>query len=156
MTLHISFIVGALFLISTLKAQQIRVINASDRTPIEHVAVFNNSRESSAITDTLGVVDLSIFSQSDTVIFQHPSFLTQHISMQNLVNLRFIELERKNVMIDEFVISASKYRESKLIIPYMVDILEESMLRESTGMTAADILEGTGNILIQRTQGGGG
>ncbi len=62
----------------------------------------------------------------------------------------------KNVMIDEFVISASKYRESKLIIPYMVDVLEESMLRESTGFTAADILEGTGNIMVQKTQGGGG
>ncbi len=83
MTLRISFIVSALFLISSLKAQQISVINASDWTPIEHVAVFNNSRESSAITDTLGRVDLSIFTHTDTVIFQHPSYLTQHISMES-------------------------------------------------------------------------
>ena len=156
MKLRISFIVSALLLISSLEAQQISVINASDRTPIAHVAVYNVSRESSAITDTLGVVDLSIFTGSDTVIFQHPSYLTRHIHIPNLKNKRFVALERKNVMIDEFVISASKYRESKLIIPYMVDVLEESTLRESTGLTAAEILEGTGNILVQRTQGGGG
>ncbi len=156
MILRISFIVSALFLVSSLKAQKICVINASDRAPIENVAVFNNSRENSAITDTLGRVDLSIFTHSDTVIFQHPSYLTQQISMERLGRMSILELTRKNVMIDEFVISASKYRESKLIIPYMVDILEESTLKESTGMTAADILEGTGNILIQRTQGGGG
>ncbi|MDX2430645.1 MAG: TonB-dependent receptor plug domain-containing protein, partial [Bacteroides sp.] len=156
MTIRISFIVSALFFLTSLNAQQTSVINASDRAPIENVAVFNNSRESSAITDTLGVVDLSIFAHSDTVIFQHPSYLTQQISMERLENMSIVVLESKNVMIDEFVISASKYRESKLIIPYMVDVLEESMLKESTGMTAADILEGTGNILIQRTQGGGG
>lgn len=156
MTIRISFIVSTFFFLTSLNAQQTCVINASDRAPIENVAVFNNSRESSAITDTLGMVDLSIFAHSDTVIFQHPSYLTQQISMERLENMSIVVLENKNVMIDEFVISASKYRESKLIIPYMVDVLEESMLKESTGMTAADILEGTGNIMIQRTQGGGG
>ena len=156
MTLRISFIVSVLFLISSLNAQQISVINASDRSPIEHVAVFNNSRESSAISDTMGLVELGIFKQSDTLNFQHPSYITVRIPMQKLEMMKFVELERKKVMIDEFVISASKYRESKLIIPYMVDVLEESVLRESTGMTAAEILEETGNILVQKTQGGGG
>lgn len=156
MTLRISFIVSALFLISSLKAQKISVISASDRAPIEHVAVFNNTRESSSITDSLGIIELSIFGPSDTIIFQHPSFLTIHIPMKNLRNMSKVALERKNVLIDEFVISASKYRESKVNIPYMVDVLEESTLRESTGLTAADILEGTGNIMVQRTQGGGG
>lgn len=156
MKLPISFIVSALFLFSSLEAQEIVVVNASDGAPIEHVAVFNNSHESSAITDTLGRVDLSIFCPSDTVIFQHASYLSIHLPMENLQDMGKVALDRKNVLIDEFVISASKYRESKLIIPYMVDVLEESMLRESTGLTAAEILEGTGNILVQRTQGGGG
>lgn len=156
MLIRISFIISILFSITSLNAQQIIVIDASDRDPIEHVAVFNNSRERSSITDTLGMLDLSIFSPSDTLVFQHPSYLTQHLYMGKLKEMSFVGLERKNVMIDEFVISASKYRESKLIIPYMVDVLEESMIRESTGMTAADILEGTGNIMVQKTQGGGG
>ncbi len=156
MKLPISFIVSVLFLVSSLEAQEIIVVNATDGAPIEHVAVFNNSRESSAITDTLGRLDLSIFSLSDTITFRHPSYLTVHLPMGELKGQARLVLERKNVMIDEFVISASKYRESKLTIPYMVDVLEESMLMESTGLTAADILEGTGNILVQRTQGGGG
>lgn len=145
-----------MFSISTLNAQHIYVKDASDGDPIEHVAVFNNSREHSSITDSLGLLDLSIFTPSDTLIFQHPSYLNLHLFIGELEQLNFVEMERKNVMIDEFVISASKYRESKLIIPYMVDVLEESMINESTGMTAADILEGTGNIMVQRSQGGGG
>jgi len=76
--------------------------------------------------------------------------------MAELVDLTMIELNRKRILIDEYVISASKSRESKLIIPYMVDVLKENVLKESTGLTAAEILEGTGNIIVQKTQGGGG
>ena len=38
----------------------------------------------------------------------------------------------------------------------MIDVLDEPQLRRNPGLTAADILEGTGNIMVQRTQGGGG
>ncbi len=156
MAYRIGFILSTFFLFISLEAQQISVLSASNHAPIENVAVFSSSRESSAITDTIGIVDLSIFTSGDTVIFQHPSYVTSTISMEMLKGIKLVELVRKNVLIDEFVISASKYRESKLMIPYMVDVLEESMLRESTGLTAAEILEGTGNIMVQKTQGGGG
>ena len=33
---------------------------------------------------------------------------------------------------------------------------KQDVLMESTGLTAAEILEGTGNIVVQKTQGGGG
>lgn len=156
MQFRLTLILSALFFFSSLDAQELRVLSASDHAPIEHVAVFNSSRGSSALTDTLGKIDLSIFFKPDTITFRHPSYLTTRICMEELEKMSFVELERKNVLIDEFVISASKYRENKLMIPYMVDVMEESMLKESTAMTAADILEGTGNIMVQKSQGGGG
>lgn len=76
--------------------------------------------------------------------------------MKELSGTGIVLLDRKNILIDEYVISASKSKESKLIIPYMVDVMENDALRENTGLTAADILEETGNIIVQRTQGGGG
>lgn len=132
------------------------MISSSDRSPIEHVAVFNNSQDKAAITDSLGYLDLSIFPLSDTIIFQHPSFITIRSTREKLNGTAILALERRKILIDEYVISASKSRESKLIIPYMVDVLERDVLAETTGLTAADILEGTGNIMVQRTQGGGG
>jgi hemoglobin/transferrin/lactoferrin receptor protein len=38
----------------------------------------------------------------------------------------------------------------------MFDVLKEDQLKKSTGLTSAAILEETGNILVQKTQGGGG
>ncbi len=150
------FIISVLFLAFCLNGQQIQVISSSDHSPIEHVAVFNTTKEKGAITDSLGLIDLSMFADIDTVFFQHPSFITEQYPVNEISGRATILLQRKRILIDEYVISASKSRESKLIIPYMVDVLEDDMLRETTGLTAADILEGTGNIVVQRSQGGGG
>ncbi|MCK4749037.1 MAG: TonB-dependent receptor [Bacteroidales bacterium] len=150
------FIISSLFFLVQLRGQVIQVVSSSDRTPIEHVAVFNTSRERAAITDTLGWIDLSIFPFTDTIIFQHPSYITIRLARDQIRDRNTLSLDRKRILIDEYVISASKIRESKLIIPYMVDVLERNLLMETTGMTAADILESTGNIMVQRSQGGGG
>jgi len=132
------------------------VINSSDRRPIESVAVFNLSRDRAAITDSLGRIEISIFQSADTLIFQHPSYISKRYCKRDLRDQQKVLLQTKRILIDEYVISASKYRESSLIIPYMVDVLQDQKLMETTGFTAADILEETGNILVQRTQGGGG
>ncbi|MCK4990543.1 MAG: TonB-dependent receptor plug domain-containing protein, partial [Bacteroidales bacterium] len=139
-----------------MKGQQVQVRNQSDHTPIESVAVFNISRDKAAITDSLGMIDVSIFQSNDTIIFQHPAYMSKEFCRSDLSDQKEVFLQRKRILIDEYVISASKYRESSMIIPYMVDVLEDNVLMESTGFSAADILEETGNILVQRTQGGGG
>ena len=150
------FIISTLFFALQLEGQRVQVISSSDRSPIEHVGVFNFSMERAAITDSLGMINLSIFPLSDTIIFQHPSYMTTRFSKKEISGRHFIVLHRKRILIDEYVISASKTRESKLIIPYMVDVLDQNVLWETTGQTAADILEGTGHIVVQKTQGGGG
>ena len=156
MIYRILFIINILVFPSLLCGQVVQVICTSDRTPIEHVAVFNFSREQSSLTDSLGMIDLSIFPPGDSLIFQHPSYVMEKFSLADMLNQQQIVLHRKRILINEFVISASKTLESKLIIPYMVDVLKDEMLMESTGLTSADILEGTGNILVQKSQGGGG
>lgn len=156
MIYRIIFIICILVSAAVANGQQVQVINSSDGTPIENVAVFNITRERAAITDSLGMIDISIFPESDTMIFQHPSYLTKRYSRSEITGQQQVVLQRKRILFDEYVISASKYRESSLIIPYMVDVLKENVLMESTGLTSADILEETGNIVVQRTQGGGG
>jgi hemoglobin/transferrin/lactoferrin receptor protein len=156
MAYRILFIISILASASLLRAQQIQVINSSDRTPIESVAVFNLARDRAAITDSLGMIELSIFQESDTLVFQHSSYLLKTYCKSDLSSEQKVLLQSRRILIDEYVISASKYRESSLHIPYMVDVLQDQALMETTGFTAADILEETGNILVQRSQGGGG
>lgn len=150
------FIITILAFASQLWGQRIVVVSAPDKVPIEHVAVFNPSRHLASITDSTGVIDLSFFPEKDTLLFQHPSYQTVKMAKSDLPQNRQISMARKRILIDEYVISASKSRESTLIIPYMVDVLKDDLLSESSGLTAAEILESTGNIAIQKSQGGGG
>jgi hemoglobin/transferrin/lactoferrin receptor protein len=156
MPVRIAFIISVLVFSIRVFGQEITVLSDADYSPIEHVAVYNSTQSSAAITDSLGRIDLAIFALTDTISFQHPSYITRIFSLSELKDVESVLLHRKKILIDEYVISASKSRESKLIIPYMVDVLEESTLRESNALTSAEILEGTGNIMVQRTQGGGG
>ena len=71
-----------------LKGQQIQVINSSDLTPIESVAVFNLARDRAAITDSLGMIELSIFQAGDTLIFQHSSYLLKVVYLQSVLSFR--------------------------------------------------------------------
>lgn len=121
-----------------------------------NVAIFNTSRERAAITDSLGYTGPLIFIESDTLVFQHPSFNTAIFPFSEILDKDVIELSKRNILFDEFVISATKSRESKQIIPYKVGILEKKDLQNNTSQTAADILLETGNILVQKTQAGGG
>ncbi len=153
---RILFIISCLLLVSHLEAQQITVLSSGDRRPIENVAVFNTGRDRSTISDSLGKVELHHFPPGDTLYFQHPSYIALVLPLKKLKNDAFLYMERKNVLIEEYVISASKSRESKMTIPYAVEVLREKDLLQASGMTGAEILENTGTIMVQKSQGGGG
>ena len=98
MTYRILFIISALVFASMVNGQQLQVINSSDHSSIENVAVYNSTREKSNLTDSLGLIDLSIFPHSDTLFFQHPSFISRRLSMAEIAGQKQIELQRKRVL----------------------------------------------------------
>ncbi|MEZ5069411.1 MAG: TonB-dependent receptor [Bacteroidales bacterium] len=137
-------------------AQSLQLINAGDHAPVPYVAVFNQQKNRSTLSDSLGTIDLRLFKAEDTLEFQHPSYLSRKMPWSGLKGKQNLTLYRRNVLLDEFVISASKSRESTMEIPARVDVLAGDAIRHSGGFNSAEILEATGNILVQKSQGGGG
>lgn len=139
-----------------LQGQRIRVLSENSGEPVPNVALFNLNRERAAITDSTGMTGPLMFLPGDTVVFQHPSFNTRIIPYAEIRNKPVIRLSKRNILFDEFIISATKSRESKQVIPYKVSVLQEKDLGQTPSQTAADILLETGNITVQKTQSGGG
>ncbi len=110
MAYRILFILSILASAAALKGQKVQVKNYSDHVPVESVAVFNISREKAAITDSLGMIDISIFHASDTIVFQHPAYHSIEFCKSDLSDQYEVLMQRKRILIDEYVISASKYR----------------------------------------------
>lgn len=137
-------------------AQEIQVINGTTGDPVENVALYNQDQSRSIITDAEGFAHLNNFHQGDTVYFQHTSFLPVSFTYAELSNMRVVTLTRKVVIMPEFVITASKYRETQRDIPHMVDVITTEKLATLPSQNSADLLSSTGNIFVQKSQGGGG
>ncbi len=145
-----------LFSVNT-NAQTISVINSSTNEPIENVAIYNQDHKLSTITNEKGTADISHFNDADTLYFQHTAFVSYKIAKTDVPGMKNkVKLERKIVIIPEFVLTASKWKESKREVPHMVDVISPIKMKRLHNQTSADILTSTGNVFIQKSQAGGG
>jgi len=145
-------------LISLLSySQNIQIINYSTGLPVENVALFNSKMNKSTLSDEQGIANIESFNIDDTLIFQHPSYKTHNVVKREILNNKgIIQLEKRVILMDEFVISASKTLEKKNEIPYKIDLLKKDDIENSLAQNSSDLLTETGSILIQKSQGGGG
>jgi hemoglobin/transferrin/lactoferrin receptor protein len=138
-------------------AQQVIIVDQSSGDPIENVALFNQDRTISTLSDKFGKADIHEFANSDSIYLQHPSFEAVGFNRHELVyGANRITLKKRTIMMEEFVISALKDRERRSETPYMIDLLGPEILASSNFQTGADILLETGNVMVQKSQGGGG
>ncbi len=137
-------------------SQEIKIINSTTYEPIEHVAIFNQTGTKSILTDENGKASVHDFSESDTLNFQHPSFVRVNYTYKEAVSSGTIHLTRKVIILPEYVISASKYQENQRFVPHMIDVITPKQFTLLTSQTSADILSSTGNVMVQKSQGGGG
>lgn len=62
----------------------------------------------------------------------------------------------KLINLNEVVFSANKSEEKKSDIPYNINVIDSKTVALENPQTSADMLANTGNIMIQKSQGGGG
>lgn len=136
--------------------QELKVKNSGNDELIENVAIFNQFMNKATLSSEEGVVNLKLFDSNDTLYFQHPSFETKTVPFSDLPGHGIIYLDRKNILIPEFVVTASKHRENKKEVSYHVDILSSKKLEQIPTQNSADLLASTGNIFVQKSQAGGG
>lgn len=62
----------------------------------------------------------------------------------------------KLINLNEIVFSANKAEEKKSDVPYSIEVIKSSQIELSNPQTSADMLTNTGQIMVQKSQGGGG
>jgi hemoglobin/transferrin/lactoferrin receptor protein len=140
--------------ISAGYTQQIQIISSSTGEPVSNVALFNANKTVATLSDEDGIVQLSSFAGSDSVFFQHTAFLPFADLKSNIQET--VILDKRVILIDEFVVSATKSKESTRDVALMVDVLTPKEISEIPTQSSAELLLNTGNVIIQKSQGGGG
>lgn len=138
-------------------AQTITISDKTSLKPVENAIIYDSLQTISVITSKEGKADITPFLNSKKIIIQHSAYRTKVIALNELKEAGYqIYLSAKTVLLDEIVVSAGKFEEKETDIPQQVDVISKSEIEWSNQQTSADMLSNTGNILVQKSQMGGG
>lgn len=145
-----------LFVVSwSLDAQNIRVLNASTKEPVENVLVI--SKEYTTQTNAQGWVSLQNIGKSEPLLIQHSSFLKIRTTREEIeARGNVLELTESPVRIDEVIISATRWEQFNTEIPLKVENISSADVLRFQPQTTADMLGSKGGVFIQKSQMGGG
>lgn len=138
-------------------AQKIQVLSQENQEPISGVALFNKEKSNSGITDFDGYVDVSNFSEEEVIIFQHLTHEIFEVSKAEIVaNGNKVALNLLASELEEIVLSVSKFGQRKKDIPQQIVSVTSKDVMFRNPQTAADLLESSGQVYVQKSQLGGG
>ncbi|MBN4070534.1 TonB-dependent receptor [Olleya sp. AH-315-F22] len=135
-------------------AQEITILDETSNEPIVGVAVYNSSKTKSLISNFEGKVLLDIFTESEKVFFQHISHFKLIYIKSEIPQVVYLIMKPHDL--DEIVISASKFEQSKREVPQKILSIKAKDILFQNPQTSADLLQSSGQVFIQKSQLGGG
>ncbi len=148
------FFLVALLNTSVFFAQTLTIFDEDTQSPVIGAAVFNNDFSVSVFTDFMGKVSLDNFGESDVITIQH--LLHETVQLPKIELGSELYLKSNAQALDAIVISASKFEQNRREVPQKIITITSSDIVSSNPQTSADLLEGTGQVFVQKSQYGGG
>ena len=109
-----SIILFFILSISTTFAQNIKVLDGETQEPISGVAVFNNDKTTTGVTDFDGHVDVSSFTENEEITFQHISHINIVLTKEKIIAAgNKVNLSAASSALEEVVLSVSKFEQKK-------------------------------------------
>lgn len=148
--------VGLFFSIYSF-GQELVIKDAETFKPIADVAIYNEQRNKSAISNSKGELSLNDFFDNEKVYFQHPSYKELIITKAKLqTNNWEIYLTKNIIEIEPYVISAYRWEQNANEIPNKITRLTQKEIFFDNPQTTADLLANSNEVFVQKSQLGGG
>jgi len=101
--------------------------------------------------------DLSLFSKNERITFRHISYETFKTSPAQIIKRgNSVYLSLKPEQLDEVVMSISKWEQQRKDVPQKILSLSAKEIAFTNPQTAADLLQNSGKVFVQKSQLGGG
>ncbi|MFN6013408.1 MAG: TonB-dependent receptor plug domain-containing protein [Flavobacteriales bacterium] len=139
-------------------AQSITIIDQNSLNVIEGVKVFTlKNTDPIGESDANGTVQLKGLFSTDILVFTHPMYTKLQLTMEQLGQMGNVVRLTENVnSIDEIVVSASKFEEKRKDVSQKIQVIRASEIQNMNQTSTADVLANSGNIMVQKSQLGGG
>jgi hemoglobin/transferrin/lactoferrin receptor protein len=138
-------------------AQMLTIKNQETNEPLELVTLFSRNPNAFTSTNSNGQADISDFRGAEIIEIRILGFKTEIKSYADLESHAFeILLEPSNIRLGEVVISATRWRQTSSDVPSKIISITNKELELQNPQTAADLLNVSGKVYIQKSQQGGG
>lgn len=152
----IFFFLFLVLLTGNVIAQNLTVRNNITGQPVEHAVVSVNGQNASALTNSKGIADVSRFVNEDLTI-SVLGYKSQTLTWQQLEKNGFrILLQPLNYSLDEVVVSANRWSQSRREVISKITTIGARELDMMNPQTTADLVGITGEVFVQKSQQGGG
>ncbi|MBK7407269.1 MAG: TonB-dependent receptor plug domain-containing protein [Saprospirales bacterium] len=149
-------LMGLLFAWAGL-AQTVTVVDITDLKPLAFVTIFSENPAATAITNEGGQADLRAFRSADSIQFSHVGYFDKTLSFQDIEKLNFtVRLSERAYSMKEVVISASRFEEKREDVAQAIQVISAKELAFINQQTTPDVLQNSGEVLVQKSQQGGG
>jgi len=143
--------------ISIAYAQKISIYDQQTKEPLDGVILISDSPQLSIYTNSIGVADISAFSEAKKIQIRLLGYKTLIKSYSELKEADFkIELVHAPFNIDQVLVSATRWHQTAQNVPSKVISILPKEVKFQNPQTAADLLAVSGKIFIQKSQQGGG
>lgn len=141
----------------TSHSQIITIQHVDTGDPIQMVTLMSASPKALATTNKEGQADISDFKGAEKIEIRLFGYTYQVKSYLDIQNSNFIiYLSETNINLDQVVLSATRWKQSSRNIPSKITAVGAKEIAFQNPQTAADLLNVSGNVYIQKSQQGGG
>ncbi len=139
------------------QAQLITVKDKENHQPLELVTLSSESPQASAITNARGQADITAFLGSSLIDIRILGYSPVARSYAELEKTGFqVYLAQSAISLDQVVVSATRWSQATREVPAKITSISAKEVALLNPQTAADLLGGSGEVFIQKSQQGGG
>lgn len=145
------------FLLSfTTFSQTAKIVNSDTDKPIKEVFVYSKENPRGVLSDTKGEISLSEFGSEEMLFFQHVKFDRLYISKTEALSGPIKLSPKKNQLPTVYFDHPLRYNIEAEDEPGRIEKITKEIVKLENPATSADMLQNTGGVLVQKSQGGGG
>ena len=134
----------------------IQVIDMATYQPVANVLV-SKSDKSTVFGKTNEKGEIELIIRSTNFLFTHPDYLSIVYSVEEIESSNYKVFVNQNInSFEEIVVSASKFEEKKKDVAQKIQVLRAAEIAFQNQSSTADVLANSGNVMVQKSQLGGG
>ena len=152
--LKLLFTISLFFSLNSF-AQIVSIVDAKNNG-IKEAYVYSNEHPRGEITNQKGEVDLAVFGPDELLNIQHIRFDNFQIKKSDITDGRIVLKEKENSLPIVYYDFPLRYNVSEKDEAGQIEKITSEIVKLENPATAADMLQNTGSVLVQKSQGGGG